>query len=46
MRRMKDRGLSLREIAAAMQSAEIKISHMTIKNALDAASSGSTARQA
>ena len=37
MRRMKDRGLSLREIAAA-----IKISHMTVKNALDAASSDPT----
>jgi hypothetical protein len=34
MRRMKDRGLSLREIAAAMRSAGIKISHMTVKNAL------------
>jgi DNA invertase Pin-like site-specific DNA recombinase len=40
MRRMKDRGLSLREIAAA-----IKISHMTVKNALDTASSGPTARE-
>jgi hypothetical protein len=37
MRRMKDRGLSLQEIAAAMRSAEIKISHMTVKNVLDAA---------
>src|SRR5215472_9568502 len=40
MRRMKDRGLSLREIAAAMRSAGIKISHMTVKNVL--ASSGPT----
>jgi hypothetical protein len=40
MRRMKDRGLSLREIAAAMRSAGIKISHMTVKNAL--AASGPT----
>ena len=36
MRRMKGRGLSLREIAAAMRSAGIKISHMTVKNVLDA----------
>ena len=40
MRRMKDRGLSLREIATAMRSAGTKISHMTVKNAL--ASSGPT----
>jgi hypothetical protein len=33
MRRMKDRSLSLREIAAAMRGAGIKISHMTVKNA-------------
>jgi hypothetical protein len=43
MRRMKDRGLSLREIAAAMRGAGIKISHMTVKNALAATSSGPTA---
>jgi hypothetical protein len=43
MRRMKDRGLSLREIAGAMRGAGIKISHMTVKNALDAAASGPTA---
>jgi len=43
MRRMKDRGLSLREIAAAMRSAGIKISHMTVKNVLAAALSGPTA---
>jgi hypothetical protein len=40
MRRMKDRGLSLREIAAAMRSAGIKISHMTVRNVL--ASNGPT----
>ena len=34
MRRMKDRGLSLREIAAAMRGAGIKISHMTVRNVL------------
>jgi hypothetical protein len=45
MRRMKDRGLSLREIAAAMRGAGIKISHMTVKSALDTASSGPTARE-
>jgi hypothetical protein len=43
MRRMKDRCLSLREIAAAMRDAGIKISHMTVRNALDAASSGPAA---
>ena len=43
MRRMKDRGLSLREIAAAMRGAGIKISHMTVKNVLAAALSGPTA---
>jgi hypothetical protein len=42
MHRMKDRGLLLREIAAAMRGAGIKISHMTVKNALDAASSDPT----
>jgi hypothetical protein len=36
MRRMKDRGLSLR-------GAGIKISHMTVKNTLDAAASGPNA---
>ena len=40
IRRMKDRGLSLREIAAAMRGAGIKISHMTVRNVLAAASSG------
>ena len=37
MRRLKDRGLSLREIAAAMQGAGVAISHVTVKNVLDAA---------
>ena len=42
IRRMKDRGLSLREIAAAMRGAGIKISHMTVRKVLAAASSGPT----
>ena len=37
MRRLKDRGLSLREIATAMQGAGVAISHVTVKNVLDAA---------
>jgi len=37
MRRMQSRGLSLREIAAAMKAAGVPISHMSVKNVLDAA---------
>jgi hypothetical protein len=43
MRRLKDRGLSLREIATAMQGAGVAISHVTVKNVLDAAASGPAA---
>jgi hypothetical protein len=42
IQRMKERGLSLREIAAAMRGVGIKISHMTVRNVLVAASSGPT----
>jgi hypothetical protein len=43
MRRMQSRGLSLREIAAAMKAAGVPISHMSVKNVLDAASAGAAA---
>jgi hypothetical protein len=43
MRRMQSRGLSLREIAAAMKAADVPISHMTVKKVLDAASAGPVA---
>jgi hypothetical protein len=38
MRRMQERGLSLREIAAAMKAAGVSISHVGVKNVLRAAS--------
>jgi hypothetical protein len=43
MRRLKDRGLSLREIATALQGAGVAISHVTVKNVLDAAARGPAA---
>jgi DNA invertase Pin-like site-specific DNA recombinase len=43
MRRMQSRGLSLREIATAMKAGGMPISHMSVKNVLDAASADARA---
>jgi hypothetical protein len=44
IQRMKERGLSLREIAAAMKAAGVSISHVAVKNVLSAASGGPAAQ--
>jgi len=44
MRRMKERGLSLREIAAAMKASGVSISHVGVKIVLNAASDSSAAK--
>jgi hypothetical protein len=41
---MKERGLSLREIAAAMKAAGVSISHVAVRNVLSAASGGPAAQ--